>query len=118
MDDEVGRQTVRRISMRLLPFLMLAYLVCYIDRTNAGFAALQMNKELGISGTVFGLGGGIFFVGYFLFEVPSNLALEKYGARTWICRIWGLVSAAMAAVVGPTSFVIVRFILGAAEAGF
>jgi MFS transporter, ACS family, tartrate transporter len=121
MDVDVGRTTVRRISVRLLPFLMLAYLVCYIDRTNAGFAALQMNQQLGISGTIFGLGGGIFFIGYFLFEVPSNLALEKYGARTWICRImitWGLVSAAMAAVVGPTSFVIVRFLLGAAEAGF
>ncbi|WP_428483219.1 MFS transporter [Rhodopila sp.] len=113
--------TLRRVSLRLLPFLMLAYLICYIDRTNAGFAALQMNKDIGLSGTVFGLGGGIFFVGYFLFEVPSNLALEKYGARTWICRImisWGLVSAGMAAVAGPASFVIVRFILGAAEAGF
>ncbi len=113
--------TLRRVSFRLLPFLMLAYLVCYIDRTNAGFAALQMNKDIGLSATVFGLGGGIFFIGYFLFEVPSNLALEKYGARIWICRImisWGLVSAGMAAVAGPTSFVVVRFILGAAEAGF
>lgn len=113
--------TLRRVSFRLLPFLMLAYLVCYIDRTNAGFAALQMNKDIGLSGTVFGLGGGIFFIGYFLLEVPSNLALEKFGARRWICRImitWGLVSAGMAAVTGPTSFVAVRFLLGAAEAGF
>jgi ACS family tartrate transporter-like MFS transporter len=80
-----------------------------------------MNKDIGLSGTVFGLGGGIFFVGYFLFEVPSNLALEKFGARTWICRImitWGVVSAGMAAVVGPNSFIFVRFLLGAAEAGF
>jgi len=115
------RATLRRVSWRLLPFLMLAYLVCYIDRTNAGFAALQMNKDVGLSGTVFGLGGGIFFLGYFLFEVPSNLALEKFGARSWICRImisWGVVSAAMAAVVGPSSFIAIRFILGVAEAGF
>jgi len=96
------RATLRRVSFRLLPFLMLAYLICYIDRVNAGFAALQMNKDIGLTGTVFGLGGGIFFVGYFLFEVPSNLALEKFGARRWICRImitWGVVSACMAAAV-------------------
>jgi MFS transporter, ACS family, tartrate transporter len=115
------KTTLRRVSFRLLPFLMLAYLVCYIDRVNAGFAALQMNQDIGLSGTIFGVGGGIFFVGYFLFEVPSNLALEKFGARTWICRImitWGLVSAGMAAVVGPNSFIAVRFLLGVAEAGF
>ncbi len=115
------KATLRRVSLRLLPFLMLAYLVCYIDRTNAGFAALQMNKDIGLSGTVFGLGGGIFFIGYFLFEVPSNLALERFGARRWICRImisWGLVSAAMALAVGPSSFVALRFLLGIAEAGF
>jgi MFS family permease len=115
------KATLRRISFRLLPFLMLAYLICYIDRVNAGFAALQMNKDIGLSGMVFGLGGGIFFVGYFLFEVPSNLALEKFGARRWICRImitWGVVSAGMAAAVGPNSFIALRFLLGIAEAGF
>jgi len=115
------RATLRRVSFRLLPFLMLAYLICYIDRVNAGFAALQMNKDIGLTGTVFGLGGGIFFVGYFLFEVPSNLALEKFGARRWICRImitWGVVSACMAAAVGPNSFIALRFLLGVAEAGF
>ena len=115
------KATLRRVSFRLLPFLMLAYLVCYIDRVNAGFAALQMNKDIGLTGTVFGLGGGIFFIGYFLFEVPSNLALEKFGARRWICRImitWGLVSASMAAAVGPNSFIALRFLLGVAEAGF
>jgi MFS family permease len=115
------KAVLRRVSLRLLPFLMLAYLVCYIDRTNAGFAALQMNKDIGLTGTVFGLGGGIFFIGYFLFEVPSNLALEKFGARRWICRImitWGVVSAGMAAVAGPNSFVAARFLLGVAEAGF
>lgn len=120
-DASIERETMRRVSLRLLPFLMLAYLICYIDRTNAGFAALQMNKDIGLSGTVFGLGGGIFFIGYFLFEVPSNLALERFGASRWICRImitWGLVSGGMAAITGPTSFVVVRFLLGAAEAGF
>jgi len=119
--DSLGQATVRRVSYRLLPFLMVAYLVCYIDRVNAGFAALQMNKALGISPAVFGLGGGIFFVSYCLFEVPSNLALARFGARRWIARImisWGLVSGFMAASAGPNSFVLIRFLLGAAEAGF
>lgn len=95
------KATLRRVSFRLLPFLMLAYLVCYIDRVNARSAALQMNKDIGLSGAIFGLGGGIFFIGYFRFEVPSNLALEKFGPRTWTCRImitWGIVSAGMAAI--------------------
>ena len=119
--NALEKATLRLVSLRLLPFLMLAYLICYIDRTNAGFAALQMNKDIGLSGTVFGLGGGIFFIGYFLFEVPSNLALERFGARRWICRImitWGLVSAGMALAAGPTSFISLRFLLGVAEAGF
>ena len=119
--DPVAQATIRRVSYRLLPFLMLAYLVCYIDRVNAGFAALQMNKALGISPATFGLGGGIFFVSYCLFEVPSNLALARVGARRWIARImisWGLVSGFMAAAAGPNSFVLIRFLLGAAEAGF
>jgi len=117
----VGKATPRRVGLRLLPFLMLAYLVCYIDRTNAGFAALQMNKAVGISATAFGLGGGIFFVSYCLFEVPSNLALERFGARRWIARImvsWGIVFGCMALTAGPGSFVLIRFLLGAAEAGF
>ena len=119
--DPVAQATICRVSYRLLPFLMLAYLVCYIDRVNAGFAALQMNKALGISPATFGLGGGIFFVSYCLFEVPSNLALARVGARRWIARImisWGLVSGFMAAAAGPNSFVLIRFLLGAAEAGF
>ncbi len=119
--DGLGRETLRRVSWRLLPFLMIAYLVCYIDRTNAGFAALQMNKAVGISPAAFGLGGGIFFVSYCLFEVPSNLALERFGARRWIARImvsWGIVSGCMALTAGPGSFVLIRFLLGAAEAGF
>ncbi len=119
--EALGRETVRKVGWRLLPFLMLAYLVCYIDRTNAGFAALQMNKAVGISAAAFGLGGGIFFVSYCLFEVPSNLALERFGARRWIARImvsWGIVSGCMALIAGPGSFVLIRFLLGAAEAGF
>jgi sugar phosphate permease len=119
--DILERETTRRVSWRLLPFLMLAYLVCYIDRTNAGFAALQMNKAVGISAAAFGLGGGIFFLSYCLFEVPSNLALERFGARRWIARImvsWGIVSGCMALTAGPRSFVLIRFLLGAAEAGF
>jgi MFS family permease len=104
-----------------MPFLLLAYLICYIDRVNVGFASLQMNKAVGIDPKTYGLGAGIFFVGYFILEVPSNLALERFGARTWIARImitWGLVSAAFALIGGPISFLVLRFLLGAAEAGF
>ncbi|HET6194949.1 MAG TPA: MFS transporter [Acetobacteraceae bacterium] len=113
--------TMRRVSWRLIPFLLLAYLICYIDRVNVGFAALQMNKAVGIDPKTYGLGAGIFFIGYFILEVPSNLALERFGARTWIARImitWGLVSAAFALIGGPISFLVLRFLLGAAEAGF
>jgi MFS transporter, ACS family, tartrate transporter len=113
--------TMRRVTIRIVPFLMLCYFIAFVDRVNAGFAALQMNKDVGLSPAVFGLGGGIFFLAYFLFEVPSNLALEKVGARIWIARImitWGLISGAMAFVVGPYSFYFLRFLLGAAEAGF
>ena len=114
-------ETILRVSWRLLPFLIAAYLVNYIDRVNVGFAALQMNKAVGIDPKTYGLGAGIFFVGYFLLEVPSNLALQRFGARTWIARImitWGIVSAAFALIGGPTSFLVLRFLLGAAEAGF
>jgi ACS family tartrate transporter-like MFS transporter len=106
---------------RLLPFLFLLYVVAYLDRVNVGFAALQMNAALGLSAAVYGLGAGIFFVGYTLFEVPSNLLLERLGARVWIARImitWGLVSAAMMFVQGPASFYALRLLLGIAEAGF
>src|SRR5579872_3732519 len=117
----VEATTMRRVSWRLMPFLLLAYLICYIDRVNVGFASLQMNKAVGIDPKTYGLGAGIFFIGYFILEVPSNLALEKFGARTWIARImisWGIVSAAFALIGGPTSFLVLRFLLGAAEAGF
>ena len=113
--------TLRAVSWRLMPFLLAAYIAAYIDRANIGFASLQMNKAVGIDPKTFGLGAGIFFVGYFILEVPSNLALERFGARKWIARImisWGLISAAFALIGGPTSFLIMRFCLGAAEAGF
>ena len=99
--------TMRRVSWRLMPFLTLAYLLCYIDRVNVGFASLQMNKAVGIDPKTYGLGAGIFFIGYFILEVPSNLGLQRFGARTWIARImltWGIVSAAFALIGGPISF--------------
>ena len=110
----------RKAAWRLIPVMGLMYIVSYLDRTNIGFAALTMNRDLGFSPTVFGFGSGIFFWGYFVFEVPSNLALEKAGARAWMCRImvtWGLLAMACAFIAGPTSFYILRFLLGAAEAG-
>jgi MFS transporter, ACS family, tartrate transporter len=120
-DSTLETTTMRRVSWRLMPFLLLAYLICYIDRVNVGFAALQMNKAVGIDPKTYGLGAGIFFVGYFIFEVPSNLALQRFGARTWIARImitWGLCSIACALIGGPISFLVLRFLLGVAEAGF
>lgn len=120
-DEALEKATIRRVTLRLMPFLMVCYFFALLDRVNVGFAALQMNKDLGLSPTVFGFGASLFFVSYFLVEVPSNLALERFGARRWIARImitWGMVSACMAFVVGPNSFYVMRFILGAAEAGF
>lgn len=121
MSAELETRVLRKITLRIVPFVMLLYFIAFIDRVNIGFAALTMNKELGFSPTVFGFGAGIFFLGYFLFEVPSNLVLEKVGARIWIARVmitWGLISGAMAFVQGANSFYILRFLLGAAEAGF
>src|SRR6201987_3758132 len=117
-DQELETSTMRRVSWRLMPFLLLAYLICYIDRVNVGFAALQMNKAVDIDPKTYGLGAGIFFIGYFILEVPSNLALERFGARTWIARITitrRLCSAAFALIGGPTAFLVLRFLLGAAE---
>ncbi|MGB8841510.1 MAG: MFS transporter [Aliidongia sp.] len=117
----VEARTLRKVAWRIIPFVMLLYFVAFIDRVNIGVAALTMNRELDLSPAVFGLGAGIFFVGYFLFEVPSNLMLHRLGARIWIARVmitWGLVSGAMAFVQGATSFYTLRFLLGAAEAGF
>src|SRR5919202_746087 len=117
----IERTTMRRVILRLVPFLMVCYFFALLDRVNVGFAALQMNKDLGLTPAMFGFAASLFFFSYFLVEVPSNLALQKYGARRWIARImitWGLVSALMAFVVGPYSLYAMRFILGAAEAGF
>jgi len=119
--SELETSTIRAISWRLIPFLVLAYFLAYLDRVNLGFAALTMNAELKFSPTIFSWGAGIFFIGYFIFEVPSNLALEKFGASRWIARImvtWGIISALMAAVSGVWSFYSLRFLLGVAEAGF
>ncbi len=117
----VERRAIAKISWRILPLAALAYCVAYIDRTNVSFAALTMNKDLGLSAYVYGWGAGIFFFSYFLFEIPSNLALERVGARIWIARImvtWGVISALTAFSAGATSFLVYRFLLGAAEAGF
>lgn len=110
-----------RVTRRLLPFLILCYVVAYLDRVNVGFARLQMLSDLHFSETVYGLGAGMFFIGYFIFEVPSNLLLHRVGARLWIARImitWGLVSASFMFIRTPASFYVLRFVLGIAEAGF
>ena len=118
---ELQRRTILKVSWRLLPLIVLCYLINYIDRTNVSVAALTMNKDLGLTATMFGFGAGIFFFGYAFFEVPSNIVLRRVGARLWIARImitWGVVSALMAAATGPISFLALRFALGVAEAGF
>jgi len=117
----IERRTMKKVYLRLLPFCFVLYVICYLDRANIGFAALTMNKDLGLSSYIYGLGAGAFFWGYFILEVPSNLILEKVGARRWISRImvtWGIVSGCFAFVEGPISFFILRFLLGLAEAGF
>jgi D-galactonate transporter len=111
----------RKIFWRIVPFLMICYAISYLDRVNIGFAKLQMGHAIGLSETVYGAGAGVFFLSYFLCELPSNLLLQRVGARRWIARImitWGLLSAACVFVTGAKSFVLVRFLLGAAEAGF
>jgi MFS transporter, ACS family, tartrate transporter len=122
MDQDQARQSaIGKAAWRLLPFLCLCYTINFLDRVNVGFAALAMNEDLGFSPSVYGFGAGIFFVGYILFEVPSNLALQRFGARIWIARImisWGIVATAMALVHDQSSFYALRFLLGVAEAGF
>jgi len=112
---------IAKAARRIIPFLVLCYAVNFLDRVNVGYAALEMNADLGFTPAIYGAGAGIFFVGYILLEVPSNLALQRFGARIWIARImisWGLVAIAMALVTGATSFYVMRFLLGVAEAGF
>lgn len=119
--SELESTTLAKVRWRLIPFLFLLYVIAYLDRVNVGYAALDMNRDLGFSAAVYGLGSGIFFLSYTLLEVPSNLILARVGARRWIARImitWGLVSMAMMFVTTPLSFYVLRFILGAAEAGF
>lgn len=122
LDEKICAVTViKKIRRRLLPFLALCLIANYLDRVNIGFAALSMNKDLNLSPLTFGLGSGVFFLTYALFEVPSNIILERVGARLWIARIllsWGLVSALMAFAWNDTSFLVLRLLLGLAEAGF
>ncbi|SOZ17452.1 MFS transporter [Cupriavidus taiwanensis] len=121
MQKAFEEAVIRKIFWRVIPLLMVLYVVSYIDRINVGFAALTMNKDIGLTAYMFGWGAGIFFFGYCLFEVPSNLLMLRFGARRWIARIlvsWGVLSCAMALVQGPTSFLVLRFLLGVAEAGF
>jgi MFS transporter, ACS family, tartrate transporter len=121
MQGNQASSAIRKASRRLIPFLILCYAVNFLDRVNVGFAALAMNEDLGFTPEVFGFGAGIFFVGYILCEIPSNLALHRFGARIWIARImisWGVVATAMALVAGERSFYLLRFALGIAEAGF
>src|SRR3954465_14162893 len=128
--SEIEKRTIGKVMRRLIPFLIVCYFVAYLDRVNVGFAKLQMNSALGLSEAAYGLGAGMFFIAYFLLEVPSNLALDRFGARLWIARImvsWGIISS-LFAFIGPISgatgistqsvFYILRFLLGIAEAGF
>jgi sugar phosphate permease len=118
-EDDIKRIAYSKVFWRIVPFLMLCFVVAYLDRVNVGFAKLQMSTDLAFSETVYGLGAGIFFIGYFLFEVPSNVILHKVGARVWIARImitWGLISAGFMFTASALMFYLLRFLLGVAEA--
>src|SRR5678809_470745 len=120
MDSTLEQLTMRRVALRIVPFIMLLYFVAYIDRVNVGFAALTMNRDLGLSAGQFGLAAGLFFAGYVAFQVPSNLLLARIGGRVWIPVImlaWGIASLCNAWVKGPTSFYLVRLLLGIGESG-
>jgi ACS family tartrate transporter-like MFS transporter len=117
----MGDHICRKVAWRLLPLLVVCYFLSFLDRVNIGYAALTMNADLGLGAAAYGLGAGIFFIGYLLFEIPSNILLKRFGARVWIARImitWGMISACMALVQGELSFYVLRFLLGFAEAGF
>ena len=121
MDMDIEKRTLRKITWRIVPFIMILYLIAYIDRVNIGFAAITMKEDLGFTASILGFGAGIFFLGYFLFEVPSNIILHKVGARIWIARVmvtWGIIAGGMAFVESSTSFYVMRFLLGFAVAGF
>jgi ACS family tartrate transporter-like MFS transporter len=118
---ELGARTLRRVRRRIMPLIVLLYFIAYLDRNNVGFAKLTMSEDIGLSASAYGLGAGIFFLGYALLEIPSNGGMYRFGARRWIARIlisWGIFATAMALVNGETTFYVVRFLLGAAEAGF
>jgi ACS family tartrate transporter-like MFS transporter len=120
-DSPLGTETLRRVRRRVVPLIVLLYFVAYLDRNNIGFAKTQMSADLGLTNAAFGLGAGIFFIGYVIMEIPSNGGMHRFGARKWIARIlvtWGFFACAMAFVSGETSLYVVRFLLGAAEAGF
>jgi ACS family tartrate transporter-like MFS transporter len=121
MEQALEKQIMRKLFFRLTPLLMIMYIISYIDRVNVSFAALTMNKDIGLDAYTYGWGAGIFFIGYCIFEIPSNLVLARVGARRWIARIlftWGIIACCMAFVQGATSFLTMRFLLGVAEAGF
>lgn len=121
MDMDIEKRTLRKITWRIVPFIMILYLIAYIDRVNIGLAVITMKEDLGFTASILGFGAGIFFLGYFLFEVPSNIILHKVGARIWIARVmvtWGIIAGGMAFVESSTSFYVMRFLLGVAEAGF
>ncbi len=121
-DSPVGQQTMTKVTRRLIPFLVLLYFVNYLDRVNISFAGPNgMNEDLAMSAKMFGFASGIFFIGYFLLEVPSNIALHKFGGRRWLARImltWGIISTAIAFVPNAETLIVLRFLLGVAEAGF
>ena len=121
MEQVNEKHIMRKLFVRITPIVLALYVIAYLDRVNVSFAALTMNKDIGLDPYTYGLGAGIFFWGYFIFGIPSNLMLARVGARPWISLIlfvWGLVATGMAWVQGPNSFLMMRFILGAAEAGF
>lgn len=120
-EGDLGRRAMNKAMLRIVPFLLLAYIMAYIDRVNVSFAALQMNADLGFSATVYGFGGGLFFVGYALFEIPSGMMASRFGPRHWLARImitWGLIAVGMMFIRSANQFYLMRFLLGAAEAGF
>lgn len=118
---DIEKSLTRKITLRIIPFVMVLYTAAYVDRSAVGFAQLHMTTDIGVDSAAYGFGAGLFFLAYFLFEVPSNWIMPKVGPRRWFARIlvsWGLITALMAAAQGPISFYILRFLLGAAEAGF
>lgn len=121
MHTDLYSTTLRQLNAKIIPFIILCYFVANLDKTNISIAALQMNADLGLSASMYGLGVGMFYISYIIFEIPSNVIMTKVGARVWIARImitWGIVSAGMSLVQTPTQLYVMRFLLGMAEAGF